>query len=221
MSAGRRRTPRDARRRSFGQNSLADQRAVRQLIDSIELAPTDPVLEIGPGRGALTLPLAEAGARVRAIERDPVWADRLRQRVGAAGLNAQVEIVAADFRAVRLPVTRYRVIANPSFSLTTALLAHLLDDPSRGPWRTDILVQREVAEKRSKEPPTTLRSAAWSPWWTFDIGVTVPRTAFRPVPKVDAALLTIRRRDADVLPDWLAPRLRELLRPGWHPPAAP
>lgn len=221
MSAGRRRTPRDARRRSFGQNFLADRRAVRQLIDSIELAPTELVLEIGPGRGALTFPLAAAGARVRAIERDPVWGDRLRQRVEAAGLTDQVEIVVADFRAVQLPATRYRVVANPPFSLTTALLVHLLDDPRRGPWRADILVQREVAEKRSKEPPTTLRSAAWSPWWTFHLGVRVPRAAFRPVPEVDAALLTIRRRDSDVLPDWMAPRLRDLLRPGWHPPASP
>ena len=112
----------------------------------------------------------------------------------------------------------YRVVANPPFGLTTALFEKLFDTPAEGPRRADVLIQLDVARKRSVVPPASLRSAAWAPWWTFELGPTVPRTAFRPVPRVDAAVLTARRRDPAVLPEWLSPRLRELLRPGWEPP---
>jgi 23S rRNA (adenine-N6)-dimethyltransferase len=103
--------------------------------------------------------------------------------------------------------------------LTTALFARLFDNPAAGPLRADLLIQYEVARKRAATPPTTLRSASWAPWWTFQLGPVVPRTAFRPVPRVDAALLVVRRRYPPVLPEWLAPQLRELLRPAWNPPS--
>lgn len=113
------------------------------------------------------------------------------------------------------PSETYRVVSNPPFGLTTALFSSLFDNPAEGPSRADLVIQLEVARKRAAVPPTTLRTAAWAPWWTFQLGPVVPRSAFRPVPRVDAALLTARRRDDAVLPEWLAPLLRELLRPGW------
>lgn len=137
----------------------------------------------------------------------------------AAVRDGRVRIVEADFRNVTLPGEPYRVVSSPPFGLTTAVLSHLFDRPSRGPWRADLLLQFEVAHKRSTAPPITLRSAAWAPWWEFRLGPEVSRTAFRPIPKVDAAVLIAERRDPAILPDWLAPGLRELLRPGWDPPA--
>lgn len=218
MSAKRRRTPRDTRRRSLGQNFLVDRSEVSRIIQAVEVEPDQLIVEVGAGTGALTLPLARAGARVLAIEPDPAWARRLRDNVIRSGAFDQVEIVRADFRSMPLPAESYRVVSNPPFALTTALFARLLDDPAQGPWRADLLVQSEVARKRATSPPTSLRSAAWAPWWTFQLGPRVPRTAFRPIPKVNAALLIVRRRDPAVFPEWLAPRLRELLRPGWNPP---
>ena len=217
MSAKRRRTPRDARRRSLGQNFLADQTEINRIVRTVDPQRDDLIVEVGAGRGALTIPLALTGARVIAVEKDPVWARRLREKVRQAGLSDRIEIVCADFRTMKWPTDTYRVVANPPFGLTTALFERLFDIPENGPVRADLLVQLEVARKRSAVPPTTLRSAAWAPWWTFELGPTVPRTAFRPMPRVDAAVLTVRRRDRAVLPEWLAPRLRELLRPGWDP----
>ena len=218
MSAKRRRTPRDSRRRSFGQNFLADPTVVDRLIQAVHVEPDQLIVDVGAGTGALTIPLAQAGAQLVAVEPDPVWMQRLAESVARTGLEHRVRIVPTDFESMRLPTGRYRVVANPPFALTTVLLARLLDDPTHGPWRADLLLQRQVARKRAATPPTTLRTAAWAPWWTFELGRTVPRTAFRPIPKVDAALLTIRRRDPAVLPEWLAPHLRDLLRPGWNPP---
>lgn len=218
MSAKRKRTPRDARRRRLGQNFLVDRAVIARVIDAVEVEPDQLIVDVGAGTGALTIPLARAGARVVAIESDPDWERRLRDAVSRAGVADRVRTVVGDFLSTPLPTKPYRVIANPPFALTTALFARLLDDPTHGPWRADILVQYEVARKRAATPPANLRTAAWAPWWSFRLGPKVPRTAFRPVPKVDAALLIVRRRDPEVFPEWLAPKLRELLRPGWNPP---
>jgi len=212
---------RDARRRSLGQNFLADPQAIARLVAAVSILPGELVVEPGAGTGAITLPVATAGARVIAYEADPVWARRLIEASRVHDLQDRVQVVTGDFLRARLPDEPFRVIGNPPFRLTTALLAHLLDLPERGPWRADLVVQREVAAKRTTIPPTSLRSAAWAPWWEFGLGMAIPRRAFRPVPGVDAAMLTIRRRDPPILPHRLAPEMRDLLRRGWQsPPAA-
>lgn len=218
MAARQRRTERDQRRRSYGQNVLVASGVVRSFLSTAEVHADQLVVEPGAGTGVLTRALAHAGARVWAIERDPVWARRLRRDMETAGLAQRVQVIEGDLRYVRLPDAPYRVVSSPPFGLTTALLCRLLDDSARGPWRADLLVQREVACKRAAAPPTTLRSAAWAPWWTFELGETVDRRAFRPVPRVDAAWLTVRKREPSVLPNWLSKQFADVLRPAWTPP---
>ena len=209
------RTTRDDRRRNDGQNFLVDRALVRRLVDSLDVAPDELVVDIGAGRGALTFACAAAGAHVIAIERDPVWARQLAGEVVARGLRDRIEVVRADVLTWRLPDEPFRVVANPPFAMSTDLLGRLLDDPSAAPERCDLILQLDVVRKRCRTPPDTLRSAAWAPWWTFTAGPVISRAAFRPVPRVDAALLTIRRRTPAILPEWLAPRLAETLRPAW------
>ena len=215
MPARRDRTNRDARRRSLGQNFLVGRAELSRIVDAVEIQADDLILEVGAGTGSLTVAMAGAGARVIAVEADPIWASKLHSRIEAMGLAHRVEVRCEDFESMELPEPPYRVVSNPPFRLTTALMSKLLDHPERGPHRADLLLQLEVARKRAMTPPRSLRSAAWAPWWTFELGPVISRSAFRPVPRVDAALLTIHRRRSDVLPLWLAPRMRDLLRPGW------
>lgn len=214
MSA-RRRTERDRRRRSHGQNFLADPAVVRAVLRTVEVVEDDLIVDVGAGSGALTVPLALAGARVLAFEVDEVWAARLRDRVHAAGVGDRVRVVRTDLRRARWPREPFRVVANPPFNLTTDLLHRLLDRPDEGPVRADLVVQASVARKRAQQPPSTLLSAAWAPWWECSIGLRIDRGAFRPAPRVDAALLTYRRRVPPVLPPRLAPTLAAVLRPVW------
>ena len=218
MSARERRTLRDERRRTHGQNFLVDPDVVRRFLSRAELRPGELVVDVGAGTGALTLALADAGARVLAIERDPLWARRLECSLRKAGLATRTRVIEADFRRVRLPEEPYRVVSSPPFCLTTALLSWLLDDVDRGPRRADLLIQWEVARKRAIQPPRSLRSAGWAPWWTFELGDKVGRRAFRPIPNVDAAWLTVRRREPPVLPTWLSSDFAAVLRTAWAPP---
>jgi 16S rRNA A1518/A1519 N6-dimethyltransferase RsmA/KsgA/DIM1 with predicted DNA glycosylase/AP lyase activity len=64
---------------------------------------------------------------------------------------------------------------------------------------TDLIMQHEVARKRAGNPRNLL-SASWSPWYRFRLGRRIPRTAFRPVPAVDAAVLVVERRGEPLLP---------------------
>ena len=213
--SGRPPTERDTRRRELGQNFLVDQQVIERFIRSLDLRAGELVIDLGAGTGALTRPLLDAGVEVWAIERDPAWSTRLRRSVESGGAHGNSRVIEVDLRHLRLPRTPFRVVANPPFGLTTEILAKLLDVPDRGPERIDLIVQREVAVKHSRLPPASLRTAAWAPWWRFHLGTTIDRGAFRPRPRVDAAVLTIVRRDSPVLPTWLAPQLRELLRPAW------
>jgi 23S rRNA (adenine-N6)-dimethyltransferase len=213
--SGRIPTERDSRRRVLGQNFLVDRHVIGRFIRSLDLRAGELVVELGAGTGALTLPLLDAGVEVWAVEEDPVWSKRLSESIVTSGAHARARVVRTDLRRLRLPRTPFRVVANPPFGLTTQILAKLLDAPDQGPDRIDMIVQRDVAVKHSRLPPASLRTAAWAPWWEFHLGPTIDRGAFRPRPRVDAAALTIVRRDRAVLPTWLAPQLRELLRPAW------
>lgn len=188
---------------------------VERLLARLDLRAHELVVDVGAGTGALTIPLALAGASVLAIERDRRWVAELQQRVEHAGVAGRVKIRRGDLRQVPWPRRPYRVVASPPYALTTRLLERLLDDPRTGPERADLLVQWEVARKRTAQPPTTLRSAAWAPWWRFELGEKVTRQAFRPVPATDSAWLTVTRRDPPVLPVELAPGFHQALQPHW------
>jgi 23S rRNA (adenine-N6)-dimethyltransferase len=79
--AAKRRSQRDRRRRTHGQNFLVDPGVVDRLIGRLDLRPDDLVVDIGAGSGALTIPLAQAGARVLAIERDGAWVTELQRGI--------------------------------------------------------------------------------------------------------------------------------------------
>jgi 23S rRNA (adenine-N6)-dimethyltransferase len=130
-------------------------------------------------------------------------------------MTDRVRVVRGDLRTVPLPEDRWRVIANPPYGLTTTVLRRLLDDPARAPEQIDLVLQWEVARKFAAQPPTTLLATTWAPWWQMTLVRRIPRTAFRPVPRVDSGWLRIRRRTPDVLAAHMAPAWEAFLRSRW------
>lgn len=151
------------------------------------MRPGELVLDIGAGRGALTAPLVEAGARVLAVELHPGRADDLRRRFAAD----PVTVIRTDAADLRLPGRPFRVIASPPYGISTALLKRLLAPGSRL-LSADLVLQRAVANRwiEGNAPG----SGRWSRHYDLALGLRLPRKAFTPPPRVDSTVLTIRRR---------------------------
>jgi 23S rRNA (adenine-N6)-dimethyltransferase len=143
------------------------------------------VLDLGAGLGVVTDELVDAGARVLAVELHPGRVERLRRRYAGAD---RVTVVRADLRQLRLPRERFRVVASPPYTLTTPLVA-MLTATSRLDG-ADLVLQRAAARRLADGPPPGRRGREYR----FEVVRLVPRSAFRPPPRVDSAVLRISRR---------------------------
>jgi len=186
-----------ARAPDLGQHFLASPALASRLVDDAGIGAGDVVVEPGAGRGVLTRALAARAHHVLAIELDTALAHATARAVAALG-NAT--LVQADATTFPLPQTRFRVVANPAFNTTAALLHHLLDLRAcpHGLVRADLVVQWQVARLRAA-PPHDLLGITWAPWWRFRRGRRLPATLFRPAPAVDAAVLVVERREQPML----------------------
>ncbi|HXV92682.1 MAG TPA: 23S ribosomal RNA methyltransferase Erm [Pseudonocardia sp.] len=178
-------------RHELGQNFLVDADVVASIVRAIPGTPALPVLELGAGDGALTAALAGHGHPVTAVELDPRRAGALRRRC------PDVTVVCSDMLSVRTEAPHH-VVSNVPFGITTALLRHLL---AQDRWHTAVLLlQWEVARKRTGVGGTTLLTAQWWPWVEFSLLRRVPATAFRPVPNVDGGVIVLQRRGRPLVP---------------------
>lgn len=179
-------------RHEYGQNFLHDQATQNAIVERVH--PTSgPIIEIGPGAGALTERLEHLGRPLTVVEIDGRLARRLEQR-----LHPRVEVVHGDFLHHRLPHTAHVLVGNLPFHQTTAILRHILRAEA---WtHVVLLVQWEVARRRAGVGGATLMTAQWVPWFTFALGQRVPARAFTPAPSVDGGLLTIVPRAEPLLP---------------------
>jgi 23S rRNA (adenine-N6)-dimethyltransferase len=141
------------------------------------------VVDVGAGHGELTRQLLAAGARVIAVELHPGRAERLRERFA----GTSVTVVRGDALSSRWPGRPFRVVANPPYGISAALLRVLLAPRSRL-VAADLVMQRAVVRRCAEElrGPTSR--------WRVRAGLSLPRNAFRPPPRVDSAVLVIRRR---------------------------
>lgn len=172
-------------RRTWGWHRLTDEWAAR-VVAGARIRPGELVLDAGAGRGALTAPLLDAGARVIAVELHPGRAAYLRERF--AGRN--IVIVAGDVLTTPLPRRPFRVVASPPYSISAALLRLLLAPDSRL-TAADLILQRAAARRACDAGRDATR---WLRRWDLRLGTPLPRRAFVPPPRVDSVVLVARRR---------------------------
>jgi 16S rRNA (adenine1518-N6/adenine1519-N6)-dimethyltransferase len=187
-------------RKSLGQHFLNDRRVLARIADALELDGQETVLEIGPGRGALTDLLLRRAGRVVAIEYDRALAALLRTRYAT---QHNVEIIEADVLDVSLgEVARgpYVLVGNVPYYITTPILFHALQPPR--PARAVYLVQREVAERLAAAPGAEAYGALSvnvQAVATVEMLFGVPPGAFQPPPTVDSAVVRVVPRAAPVV----------------------
>ncbi len=188
-------------RKSLGQHFLADQKVLAGIADAARIESGDTVIEIGPGRGALTDLLVEQAARLIAIEYDRALAMKLSERYAS---RPNVEIIQADVLSVNLGELAggpFKLIGNVPYYITTPILFHALERPR--PERAVYLVQREVAERLVAVPgggdygALTVNVGAVA---TAELLFRVPAGAFRPPPKVESAVVSIVPRANPLIP---------------------
>jgi 16S rRNA (adenine1518-N6/adenine1519-N6)-dimethyltransferase len=182
-------------KRSLGQNFLVDANVQRRIVEALGAGADDEVLEIGPGRGALTRHLAERAGRLVLVELDDALAAALSETFGR---EEHVRVIHRDFLEVPLEEVSddpggLRVIGNIPYNITTPILFSLLERRPR-PREIVLMIQREVAD-RILAPPGSRTYGALA------VGVravadaervlNVGRGAFRPVPDVESTVIRV------------------------------
>lgn len=200
--------------RRLGQHFLT-RPSILDLIATSACGTGDPplVIEIGPGKGALTGPLLERARKVVAIEVDPVLVHYLRQKFRDALDAGRLELIDGDVLKTDLSQWGPPVVAgNLPYYITSPILERLFS-LGAGWVRAVFLVQTEVAARLAAPPGgrdygylSVLTQIHACP----EILTQVPRGAFRPPPKVDSAVVLLEPRDAAV--EWNLPDRDAFLR---------
>ena len=186
---------------------------LERIVEALELTGTETVVEIGPGRGALTDLLVPRAGRVIAVELDRLLAAKLRERYAG---DSRLEIVEADVLKVRLGELAggdYVLAGNVPYSLTTPILFQALEPPR--PRRAVYLVQKEVAD-RAVAPPGGKEYGALSVnvqgFARVEVLFRVAPGAFVPPPSVDSAVIRVTPRAEPAIDDELEPRFRSFVQ---------
>lgn len=183
-------------KKSLGQNFLKSEPALLKMVEEGEINNTDIILEIGPGKGALTSRLLKSADRVIAVEKDSELVDILKEKFQIEIKNKKLEIISEDILIFDLKKygfekSKYKVIANIPYNITGAIFKKFLSS-SVYPERMILLVQKEVAERavarNNKESILSLSIKAYGiPKYIMKVG----KRFFSPSPKVDSAILSI------------------------------
>ncbi len=197
-------------KRSLGQNFLVDKNYIRKIIDAVDPQPGDTILEIGPGRGAITDELVATEAAIVALELDrdlvPMLRERFRDHTNFTIHEA--DAVTAEF--ADLVPAGTKVVANLPYYISTAILQRLAEQRSLFTQLT-LMFQREVVDRISAEVGnsdrgylTVLVEAAFAVERLFD----VPPNAFRPAPKVKSSVVRLTPKPLSTADD---PKFRDLV----------
>ncbi|MEY2964851.1 MAG: 16S rRNA (adenine(1518)-N(6)/adenine(1519)-N(6))-dimethyltransferase RsmA [Candidatus Nanopelagicales bacterium] len=186
--------------KQWGQNFVVDANTVRRIVRLAGVLPGDVVLEVGPGLGSLTLGLLASGARVEAVEIDPVLAQALPDTVGSLRPEwlERLEVIAADaLRIDELPIPPTALVANLPYNVAVPVVLHLLAAfPSLRSGL--VMVQAEVADRLVAPPGSRVYGVpsvklAW--FARAERAGSVPAGVFWPVPRVESGLVSFTRHD--------------------------
>ena len=185
-------------KKSMGQNFLKSQEALRTMCSAGEVNNKDIIVEIGPGKGALTEKLLEKANRVIAVEKDRDLVEILKGKFSAEIKNKKLILVEDDIlnfepKNYKLIKSEYKVIANIPYNITGAIFKKFLSEDTQ-PERMVLLVQKEVAERIvARDNKESILSLSVKVYGTPKYIMKVHKRFFSPEPKVDSAIIAVTR----------------------------
>ena len=181
------------KQKKLGQVFLKNEEALEKIIKTGEINSQNQVLEIGPGKGALTEGLLRTGAKIIAVEKDPELVKFLKNKFKN---QSNLKIVHADIRdslqsdnwheEYNIENKEYKVIGNIPYYLTSHLIQLLLESRNQ-PEKIVLMIQKEVAQRLISQPPKmNLLAASVQFYAKPEIICYVSKDSFSPEPKVDS-----------------------------------
>src|SRR6201996_1894877 len=194
-------------KKSFGQHFLHEKRYIESIVSAISPRPNDVVVEIGPGEGALTLPLLAAAGKLTAIELDTDLIPDLKARAATVG---ELEVIHADVLKVDFTalarergVEKLRGAGNLPYYISSPILFHCVEHTG-AIEDMHFMLQKEVVDRMAAEPGSKVYgrlSVMLQLVCRIEPLFEVPPGAFRPPPKVDSAVVRLVPLAPDQLPD--------------------
>lgn len=160
----------------LGQYFLVDKQVLAKIIKAADLKKSDIVLEIGPGKGVLTREIAKRVKKVIAVELDKNLASALK--------IPKVQVINADILKYKILNTKYKILGNIPYYITGKILRKFAG------FAMLLMLQKEVAQRICSKKGSIL-SISVNSWAKPRIISLVPKTAFKPIPKVDSAIIKI------------------------------
>jgi 16S rRNA (adenine1518-N6/adenine1519-N6)-dimethyltransferase len=182
-------------KKSLGQNFLISARPVGAIVSAGEITAGETVIEIGPGKGVLTRALLDAGARVKAVEKDdrliPILGYEFKKEIS----ERKLELIHGDIMemdAARIANEgAYKVIANIPYYITGAVIRKFLSAEQK-PKLMVLMVQKEVATRvMARDGKESILSLSIKAYATPEVVMNVARGNFFPIPNVDSAVIKL------------------------------
>lgn len=182
-------------KKALGQHFLTDQSIARTIVDSLTVSPVRDVLEIGPGMGVLTQYLiGRADIDLKMVEVDSESVEYLLTHLpGMEGKLMEADYLRLNMRKV-FP-GEYRVIGNFPYNISSQIFFKILEDKDLVP-EVVCMIQKEVAERIAEKPGSKtygILSVLLQAWYDIDYIISVGSGAFCPPPKVQSAVIRLRR----------------------------
>ena len=181
-------------RKRFGQNFLVDHQIINQIISTISPKNDDSIVEIGPGKGAITFPIIKHLDHLSAIEIDRDLISILKSKEQEKLTIYQADALTFDFSQIP---NKLRVIGNLPYNISSPLLFHLLD------YRKQIIdmtfmLQKEVVDRIVAPPGSKTYgrlSVMMQAFYEVELMFVVPKESFEPQPKIESAILYLKTRE--------------------------
>jgi 16S rRNA (adenine1518-N6/adenine1519-N6)-dimethyltransferase len=190
------------KRQDLGQHFLTSRHIIDRIIAVIDPHQDELIVEVGPGKGVLTFPLAARCGRLVAIEKDPGFIPELLEKKPENVVILERDVLEIDLPGLLVsqpgPWAAFKVAGNLPYSISSPFLFKLIDGP--GPLARGVfLLQKEVAERVAAGPGSKKRapmSVLFDLNFRVRIHFTLPPGAFSPPPRVHSALVSLDRREA-------------------------